>query len=42
MVFNEADNGPFWMTREEQENKRHNKTIKDQSTSRTLDKSNIS
>jgi hypothetical protein len=26
------------MTREEQENKRHNKTIKDQSTSRTLDK----
>jgi hypothetical protein len=38
MVFNEADNGPFWMTREEQENKRHNKTIKDQSTSRTLDK----
>jgi hypothetical protein len=41
MVFNEADDGPFWMTREEQENKRHDKTINDQSTSRTLRKGEL-
>jgi hypothetical protein len=41
MIFNEADNGPFWMTREEQENKRHDKTIQDQSTSRMLRKGEL-
>jgi hypothetical protein len=36
MVFKDTDNGPFWMSREEQENTRHDKVIQDKTKMRTL------
>ncbi len=36
MVFKDRDNGPFWMSREEQENTRHDKTIQDKTKTRTF------
>jgi len=36
MVFKDTDNGPFWMSREEQENTRHDKVIRDKTKMRTL------
>jgi len=35
------DNGPFWMSREEQENTRHDKTIQDKTKTRTLRKEEL-
>jgi hypothetical protein len=36
MVLKDTDNGPFWMSREEQENTRHDKVIQDKTKMRTL------
>ncbi len=41
MVFKETDSGPFWMSREEQENTRHDKIIQDKTKIQTLRKEEL-
>jgi hypothetical protein len=36
MVFKEDDDGPFWISKEEKENTRHQKIIQGKSKTRTL------